>query len=96
MSNARKIRFGLWYDFRNPPGAGRSFEDFYGGVVEQVAWAEEPGLDSAWPEGCRRLHAPGGGPGTWRERGPGRHAVARLLTYRTIHGTPRLGSGQST
>jgi alkanesulfonate monooxygenase SsuD/methylene tetrahydromethanopterin reductase-like flavin-dependent oxidoreductase (luciferase family) len=48
MSAGRSVRFGLWYDFRNPPGAGRSFEDFYGAVVEQVAWAEELGLDSAW------------------------------------------------
>jgi hypothetical protein len=41
------------------------------------------------PEGCRRLHAPDGRPGTWRERGPGRHAVARMLL---LDATERLPS----
>jgi alkanesulfonate monooxygenase SsuD/methylene tetrahydromethanopterin reductase-like flavin-dependent oxidoreductase (luciferase family) len=40
------VRFGLWYDFRNP--SGRSFEDFYAETLDQIVWAEELGYGSVW------------------------------------------------
>ena len=42
--------FGLWYDFRNPAsdGATRGFGDFYRATLDQIAWAESIGIDSAW------------------------------------------------
>ncbi|HZZ46728.1 MAG TPA: LLM class flavin-dependent oxidoreductase [Pseudonocardia sp.] len=42
------VRFGLWYDFRNPASAGRSFESFYAETLEQVVYAEQLGYRSAW------------------------------------------------
>lgn len=41
------VSFGLWYDFRNPDPA-RPFSRFYRQVLEQIAWAEELGMDSVW------------------------------------------------
>jgi alkanesulfonate monooxygenase SsuD/methylene tetrahydromethanopterin reductase-like flavin-dependent oxidoreductase (luciferase family) len=40
------VRFGLWYDFRNP--SGRSFEDFYSETLDQIVWAEQLGYGSVW------------------------------------------------
>lgn len=42
------VRFGLWYDFRNPGPAARDFESFYEATLEQVVAAEEMGFGSAW------------------------------------------------
>lgn len=42
------VRFGLWYDFRNPAAAGRSHESFYAEVLDQIAYAEELGFGSIW------------------------------------------------
>ncbi len=39
--------FGLWYDFRNPD-PDRPFSSFYAEVLDQIAWAEQRGLDSVW------------------------------------------------
>ncbi len=39
--------FGLWYDFRNPD-PDRPFGRFYGETLDQIAWAEQRGLDSVW------------------------------------------------
>ncbi len=39
--------FGLWYDFRNPD-PDRPFGRFYREVLDQIAWAEQRGLDSVW------------------------------------------------
>ncbi len=39
--------FGLWYDFRNPD-PDRPFGRFYTEVLDQIAWAEQRGLDSVW------------------------------------------------
>jgi hypothetical protein len=36
VSSAPKIRFGLWFDFRNPPQWRRSYEDIYAETIEQV------------------------------------------------------------
>lgn len=45
---ARKVRFGLWYDFRNPPPSTLSFEDLYRENLRQIVWAESLGFDSVW------------------------------------------------
>jgi alkanesulfonate monooxygenase SsuD/methylene tetrahydromethanopterin reductase-like flavin-dependent oxidoreductase (luciferase family) len=42
------VRFGLWYDFRNPATAGRPHESFYKDVLDQIAHAEELGFGSVW------------------------------------------------
>ncbi|MBI4694915.1 MAG: LLM class flavin-dependent oxidoreductase [Gammaproteobacteria bacterium] len=44
----RKIRFGLWYDFRNPPAYGHSNVEIYGATLEQIAYAEQLGFDDIW------------------------------------------------
>jgi alkanesulfonate monooxygenase SsuD/methylene tetrahydromethanopterin reductase-like flavin-dependent oxidoreductase (luciferase family) len=41
-------RFGLYYDFRNPPTSGRSFEQVYRENLDQIRWAETAGFDSFW------------------------------------------------
>lgn len=40
------VRFGLWYDFRNP--ARRPFEEFYAETLDQIVWAEQLGYRSVW------------------------------------------------
>lgn len=42
------VRFGLWYDFRNPAQWARPFESFYRETLDQIAWAEELGYRSVW------------------------------------------------
>jgi alkanesulfonate monooxygenase SsuD/methylene tetrahydromethanopterin reductase-like flavin-dependent oxidoreductase (luciferase family) len=42
------VRFGLWYDFRNPASGDTSFTDLYRETLEQIAWAERLGFDSVW------------------------------------------------
>lgn len=44
----RKVRFGLWYDFRNPKKWQRPFGQFYADTLEQIVWAEQLGFDSVW------------------------------------------------
>ena len=44
----REVRFGLWYDFRNPPQWQQPSERLYRQLLEQIAWAEELGLGSVW------------------------------------------------
>ena len=46
--NARKLSFGLWYDFRNPRNSGRSNADVYAASLEQIAHAEAVGFDDLW------------------------------------------------
>ncbi|HKD67563.1 MAG TPA: LLM class flavin-dependent oxidoreductase [Candidatus Binataceae bacterium] len=48
MSSAPKLRFGLWFDFRNPPQWRRPYEDIYAEAIEQVVWAESQGFEGAW------------------------------------------------
>ena len=43
-----QVRFGLWYDFRNPAPSRYSFEDLYSEYLKQIAWAEELGFQSVW------------------------------------------------
>lgn len=33
----RRVNFGLWYDFRNPPPSTLSFEALYRASLEQIA-----------------------------------------------------------
>ncbi|MCP5182094.1 MAG: LLM class flavin-dependent oxidoreductase [Pseudomonadales bacterium] len=42
------VRFGLWYDFRNPAPARWAFEDLYAEYLKQIAWAESLGFQSVW------------------------------------------------
>src|SRR4051812_43174143 len=42
------MRFGLWYDFRNPPGSGRPSRDLYRETLDQIVYAEELGFDDIW------------------------------------------------
>ncbi|CAB4856712.1 unannotated protein [freshwater metagenome] len=43
-----EVRFGLWYDFRNPGLWPRKFEPFYRDTLDQIAWAEELGYGCVW------------------------------------------------
>jgi len=47
LSNG-KVRFGLWYDFRNPAQWRQPYDRLYGEVLDQVAWAENHGFDDVW------------------------------------------------
>jgi probable F420-dependent oxidoreductase len=42
------IKFGLWYDFRNPAWAGRSDADLYAETLEHIVTAESLGFDDIW------------------------------------------------
>ena len=43
-----KLRFGLWYAFRNPPQWHQPYQDLYAEVLEQIVWAEQLGYDDVW------------------------------------------------
>jgi probable F420-dependent oxidoreductase len=43
-----KLRFGLWYAFRNPHQWRRSYQDIYAEILEQIVWAEGIGYDDVW------------------------------------------------
>ena len=45
---ARAVRFGLWYDFRNPQAWVQDAPTLYRGVLEQVVRAEALGWDDVW------------------------------------------------
>jgi len=42
------MKFGLWYDFRNPPRWRRPYDELYRESLEQIAWAESAGFESVW------------------------------------------------
>jgi len=42
------VKFGLWYDFRNPDPDAPDFEDFYEATLAQISAAEDLGFESAW------------------------------------------------
>ncbi len=44
----RKIRFGLWYDFRNPSKWHQSTDRLYAETLDQIAWGENHGFDDVW------------------------------------------------
>lgn len=43
-----RVKFGLWFDFRNPPGSGRSVAETYAATLELIALAEQWGYDDIW------------------------------------------------
>jgi len=45
---AHSLRFGVAYDFRNPPDSGIDNPSLYAAVLDQVAWLDGLGLDLAW------------------------------------------------
>ncbi|MGH8011879.1 MAG: LLM class flavin-dependent oxidoreductase [Candidatus Binataceae bacterium] len=47
-ADKRPVRFGLWYDFRNPPQWRRPYDQLYGEILDQVAWADNHGFDDVW------------------------------------------------
>lgn len=42
------MRFGVWYDFRNPPAWRRPWADLYAETLDQIAWVDGLGFDSVW------------------------------------------------
>lgn len=46
--HGKSLRFGLWYDFRNPQGSGRSDSEVYAASIEQMVRAEALGFDDLW------------------------------------------------
>lgn len=42
------VKFGLWYDFRNPGPHAPPFERFYEATLQQIIAAEHLGFDSVW------------------------------------------------
>jgi alkanesulfonate monooxygenase SsuD/methylene tetrahydromethanopterin reductase-like flavin-dependent oxidoreductase (luciferase family) len=44
----RKIRFGLWYDFRNPTQWHQSADRLYAETLDQIAWGENHGFADVW------------------------------------------------
>ena len=42
------LRFGVVYDFRNPPSSGTDNPTFYAELLHQAVWLEGIGLDLAW------------------------------------------------
>ena len=40
------MKFGLWYDFRNP--LRQPWSDLYGEVLDQIEWADSAGFESVW------------------------------------------------
>lgn len=46
--DSRKLRFDLWYDFRNPSQWHQSPDRLYAETLDQIAWAENHGFDDVW------------------------------------------------
>jgi alkanesulfonate monooxygenase SsuD/methylene tetrahydromethanopterin reductase-like flavin-dependent oxidoreductase (luciferase family) len=44
----RKIRFGLWYDFRNPSQWRQPYDRLYGETLDQIACGENHGFEDVW------------------------------------------------
>ena len=42
------VRFGVSYDFRNPPNSGIDNTVLYAEILEQVQWLESLGADLVW------------------------------------------------
>ncbi len=56
-----KLRFGLWYAFRNPAEWRIDYADLYAEHLRQIAWAETIGYDDVWlteHHFCDDGHAP--------------------------------------
>jgi probable F420-dependent oxidoreductase len=48
MEALRSMKFGIWYDFRNPEPWRRPWTDLYSALLEQITWADSLGFDSVW------------------------------------------------
>src|SRR5438309_6441614 len=48
MSTNTKLRFGLWYDFRNPPAWKRPYDQLYSEIIDQIVWGEQHGFEDIW------------------------------------------------
>ncbi|MDB5107224.1 MAG: Luciferase-like monooxygenase [Candidatus Binatus sp.] len=46
--NTSRLRFGLWYDFRNPTQWQQPFDRLYHEILDQIAWAETLGYEDLW------------------------------------------------
>lgn len=42
------MKFGVWYDFRNPPQWARPYDVVYRENLDQIIWAERAGFESVW------------------------------------------------
>ena len=47
-NDKHSLRFGLFYDFRNPAQWHRPYTDIYSEIFEQIVWAENHGFDNVW------------------------------------------------
>ena len=45
---ALQPRFGVCYDFRNPPDSGIAMPDLYAQALQQISWLDKAGLDLIW------------------------------------------------
>jgi probable F420-dependent oxidoreductase len=45
---SQKLRFGLWYDFRNPAPWRQPADRLYREILDQIAWGEKNGFDDVW------------------------------------------------
>ena len=45
---SRRVHFGLWYDFRNPPQWRQASDRLYGEILDQIVWGENNGFDDVW------------------------------------------------
>src|SRR5439155_18667872 len=43
-----KLRFGLWYDFRNPPQWRQPSDRLYREILDQIVWGENHGFEDVW------------------------------------------------
>jgi alkanesulfonate monooxygenase SsuD/methylene tetrahydromethanopterin reductase-like flavin-dependent oxidoreductase (luciferase family) len=46
--DSRKVCFGLWYDFRNPPQWRQPSDRLYREILDQIVWGENSGFDDVW------------------------------------------------
>ena len=46
--DSRQVRFGLWYDFRNPPQWRQASDRLYRDILDQIVWGEHNGFDDVW------------------------------------------------
>lgn len=48
VTSLKPLRFGVCYDFRNPPDSGVDHATLYAEAMDQVVWLEELGADLVW------------------------------------------------
>ena len=46
--DSRKVRFGLWYDCRNPPQWRQPSDRLDREILDQIVWGENNGFDDVW------------------------------------------------